>query len=117
MLQKVEVQNKSLSDYESIVGSDVIEQIREAAKPLKGARVVHINATAYGGGVAEILQTLVPLMRDIGLDAEWQVIVGEHDFFVVTKSFHNAMQGHSIELTDEMRDIFLRNNQLNAKIF
>src|SRR5215216_345533 len=117
MLQKVEVQNKSLSDYESIVGSDVIEQIREAAKLLKGARIVHINATAYGGGVAEILQTIVPLMNDVGLDAEWQVIVGENEFFTVTKQFHNALQGHSIDLTDDVKDIFLRNNELNAGLF
>jgi trehalose synthase len=117
MLQKVEVQSKSLRDYESIVGGDVIERIREAAKPLKGARVLHINATAYGGGVAEILQTLVPLMNDIGLLAEWQVIVGENQFFTVTKCFHNALQGHSIDLTDEDRDIFLRNNETNASLF
>src|ERR1051325_3301732 len=99
MLQKVDVENKSLKDYESIVGGDVIEQIRETAKPLKGARVVHINATAYGGGVAEILQTLVPLMNDLGLNAAWQVLVGENEFFTVTKMFHNALQGHSIDLT------------------
>ncbi|HXG92971.1 MAG TPA: glycosyltransferase [Blastocatellia bacterium] len=117
MLQQVEVQSKNLKDYESVVGADVIEEIREAARPLKGARVVHINATAYGGGVAEILQTLVPLMRDIGIEAEWQVIVGEKEFFVVTKAFHNALQGHSIDFTDEMREIYLRNNELNAKIF
>lgn len=117
MLQKVDVQGKSLKDYQSIAGADIVEQIREAARPLKGARVVHINATAYGGGVAEILQTLVPLMNDIGLSAEWQVIVGENEFFTITKSFHNALQGHSIELTDEVRDIFLRNNELNAGLF
>jgi trehalose synthase len=114
MLQKVDVQSKSLRDYETIVGADVVEQIREAARPLKGSRVLHINATAYGGGVAEILQTLVPLMNDIGLSAEWQVIVGENEFFTVTKMFHNALQGHSIDLTDEVRDMFLRNNELNA---
>jgi trehalose synthase len=117
MLQTVEVQPKNLRDYESVVGADVIEQIREAARPLKGARVVHINATSYGGGVAEILQTLVPLMNDVGLKAEWQVIVGEKEFFVVTKMFHNALQGHSIELTEDIKDIFLRNNEINAKLF
>ncbi len=117
MLQKVELPTKRLHDYESIVGSDVIEQIIEAAKPLAGARVVHINATAYGGGVAEILQTLVPLMCDIGIEAEWQVIVGENEFFSVTKAFHNALQGHSIDLTEDVRQIFLRNNELNAKLF
>jgi trehalose synthase len=117
MLQQVEVSTRRLRDYESIVGSDVIEQIIEEARPLAGARVVHINATAYGGGVAEILQTLVPLMIDLGIKAEWQVIVGENQFFGVTKMFHNALQGHSIDLTDDVRQIFLRNSELNAKLF
>jgi trehalose synthase len=116
MLQTVEVHSKNIKDYESVVGAEIVEQIREAAKPLAGARVLHINATAYGGGVAEILQTLVPLMRDVGLEAEWQVIVGENEFFGVTKAFHNALQGHSIELTDDMRSMFLRNNELNARL-
>src|SRR5262249_13406899 len=66
------------------------------------------------GGVAEILQTLVPLMRDAGLDAMRQVIVGEKEFFTVTKSFHNALQGHSIDFTDSERQVFLRDNKLNA---
>jgi len=116
MLQSVELGKKSLNDYEAVVGSDVLDAIRAAAAPFKGARVLHINATAYGGGVAEILQTLVPLMKDVGLDAMWQVIVGEKEFFTVTKSFHNALQGHSIELTDSDREVFLRDNELNAKL-
>lgn len=114
MLTNVELPPKSLHDYAAIAGEETIEKIREEAKELKGARVLHINATAYGGGVAEILYTLVPLMRDVGLTADWQVIVGENQFFNVTKAFHNAMQGHQIEFTDEMRDTFLRNNELNA---
>jgi trehalose synthase len=117
MLQAVEPEAKRLNDYEAVVGPDVIEAIRAAAAPLQGARVLHINATAYGGGVAEVLQTLVPLMRDVGLDAMWQVIVGEKEFFTVTKSFHNALQGHSIELSDSDREVFLRDNELNAKLF
>jgi len=116
VLQSVKVGRKSLSDYEAVVGPDVISAVRAAAAPLAGARVVHINATAYGGGVTEILQTLVPLMRDVGLDAMWQVIVGEKEFFTVTKSFHNALQGHSIDFTDSHREVFLRDNKLNAKL-
>jgi trehalose synthase len=117
MLTKVEVQPKALRDYATVVGEETVEKIRQDAEALKGARVLHINATAYGGGVAEILQTLVPLMQDVGLDAEWQVIVGENQFFNVTKAFHNALQGAPIDFTDEMRDIFLRNNEINAGLF
>jgi len=116
MLQTVEVKPKRLADYEPVVGPDAVAAIRAAAEPLAGARVLHINATAYGGGVAEILQTMVPLMRDVGLDAMWQVIVGEKEFFTVTKSFHNALQGHSIDLSDSDRQVFLRDNELNAKL-
>lgn len=117
MLTNVELVPKSLQNYASVAGEEVIEAIRKAAEPLQGARVLHLNATAYGGGVAEILQTMVPLMRDVGLDAHWQVIVGENRFFNVTKSFHNAMQGQQIDFTDEMRDVYLRNNELNAGLF
>ncbi|HEY6329579.1 MAG TPA: glycosyltransferase [Blastocatellia bacterium] len=117
MLQAVTTEEKKLQDYEPFVGEQVLSEIRRAAAPLAGARVLHVNSTAYGGGVAEILQTLVPLMRDVGIEAEWQVIVGERDFFTVTKSFHNALQGHSTDLTDEMKEIYLRNNELNGKLF
>lgn len=115
MLEEVEVQEKRLADYAPIVGESRLQAIREMADSLKGARVLHVNATAFGGGVAEILHTLVPLMRDAGLDAHWQVIQGEDEFFNVTKSFHNALQGAELPLSDEMKEIFNRYNRLNAE--
>ena len=117
MLQKVELESKHLDDYREVVGDEVVDQIREAAEPLQGARVVHINATAFGGGVAELLGTLVPLMRDVGLDAEWRVIEGADEFFNVTKACHNGLQGMDIAFTDEMKAIWRRYNELNAKNF
>jgi trehalose synthase len=117
MLQRVELATKSLDNYAPIVGEEVIGEIRKLARPLKDARVVHVNATAYGGGVAEILQTLVPLMRDVGLDAEWQVIEGADEFFEVTKACHNGLQGMDIPFTEEMRDIWRRYNEMNAAKF
>ncbi len=84
------------------------------AEPLRGARVLHINSTSFGGGVAEILKTLVPLMRDIGLDAEWQVIEGSEEFFNVTKAMHNGLQGMDAPFTEEMKAIWREYNQLNA---
>jgi trehalose synthase len=113
----VDLQEKQLEDYRSIVGDEAIEEIRELAEPLRGARVVHVNATAFGGGVAEMLQTLAPLMRNIGLDAEWQVIEGEDEFFNVTKASHNGLQGMDIELTEDMKDIWRRYNERNAEKF
>ena len=76
MLQEVALGQRSLADYTHIVGKDTIEEIRALAEPLQGKRILHVNATAFGGGVSEILYTMVPLMRDIGLDAHWQVILG-----------------------------------------
>lgn len=117
MLHQVEVEPKSLADYAPIIGEARVTALHDLAAGLQGARIVHINATAFGGGVAEMLTNLVPLMRDVGVEAEWQVIVGEDAFFAVTKAFHNGLQGMPGELTDEMRDIYLRNSQQNAELF
>jgi trehalose synthase len=115
VLQPVHVGTKSLADYTHICGRDLIEEIRELAEPLKGSRVAHISATAFGGGVAEILYTLVPLMKDVGLDAEWQVIYGREEFFNATKIMHNALQGNPQDLTEDQWDTWFRYNEMNAK--
>jgi len=117
LLEIVKIEEKKLEDYRSVVGDEVLEEIRALAKPLRGARVVHVNATAFGGGVAEILSTLVPLMRDVGLDAEWQVIEGSDEFFNVTKACHNGLQGMDIPFTEEMQAIWRQYNQRNAEKF
>jgi trehalose synthase len=117
MLPKVELEDKSLAAYAPIVGEGVIEGIRQAAEPLRDARVLHVNATAFGGGVAEMLVTLVPLMRDVGLNAEWRVIEGTDEFFNVTKAFHNGLQGMDLPLTDDMKAIWRRYNESNAAAF
>jgi trehalose synthase len=117
MLQNAEIGTKSLEDYRPIVGDEAIEEIRALAESLGGARVVHVNATAFGGGVAEILQTLVPLMRDVGLDVHWQVIEGTDEFFNVTKAMHNGLQGMDLPLTAEMKAIWQHYNELNARKF
>jgi len=117
MLEIVKTERKSLNDYVDIIGKEEIESIKKLALPLKGKKVVHINATSFGGGVAEILSALVPLMKDVGIEAEWQVIKGSDDFFNVTKSIHNGLQGMDVPFTKEMKEIFLKNNQLNEKLF
>ncbi len=117
MLQPVAIATKSLRDYAPFVGNDLIEKIIHLAKPLRGARVLHLNATAFGGGVAEILTSLVPLMKDVGLNAEWRVIYGTDPFFNVTKSFHNALQGAPLTLTSEAERTYLEVNRLNAEAF
>ena len=107
MLERVPLLEKELAHYAGIVGDEPIAQIREAAEPLEGARVLHVSATAYGGGVAELLATHVPLLRSIGIDAEWQVLHGSDEFFAVTKQVHNALQGADIEWTPHMQKIYL----------
>ena len=107
---------KSLDDYRPIIGDDKIEEIRELARALKGARVLHVNATAFGGGVAEILGTLVPLMNDVGLETDWQVIRGADEFFKVTKAMHNSLQGMYVPWSPEMFDIWRKYNALNAEL-
>jgi len=115
LLQEVALGHKTLTDYTHIVGKDLTEQIRQLAEPLKGKRVLHVSATAFGGGVSEILYTLVPLMRDVGLDAHWHVIFGKEEFYNATKLLHNSLQGAEETLSDEQWALFDEINQMNAE--
>ena len=114
MLQRVNPGNKSLADYRSIIRRHLYDEIVELSERLGGVRVLHVNATSFGGGVAEILYTLVPLMRDVGLTAEWGVMFGAEPFFNVTKGFHNALQGADYDLTVEARAIYEEYNRQSA---
>jgi len=115
VLQPVAIGAKSLADYTHIVGRDLVDEIRALAEPLRGHRVVHVSATAFGGGVAEILTTLVPLMADVGLEVEWQVIYGREEFFNATKLMHNALQGAPDDLSEEQWDTWWRYNEMNSR--
>jgi trehalose synthase len=114
VLQPIAVGHKSLADYTHLAGRPLIEEIKGLAEPLKGLKVLHLSATAFGGGVSEILYTLIPLMRDAGIEAEWQVMLGREEFYNVTKRLHNALQGNPDGLTPEEWKIFERYNALNA---
>jgi trehalose synthase len=114
-LQAVNVGTKSLVDYSTITGRGLMDQILALAAPLVGKRVLHLSATAFGGGVAEILYTLVPLMRDAGLETEWQVIHGADEFFDVTKAIHNALQGSAQGIDDVQREVFRSYSRANAE--
>jgi trehalose synthase len=115
LLQLVNVGHKSLADYGTIAARGLMNEIRRLAEPLKGKRVVHVSATAFGGGVAEINYTLVPLMADAGLEVEWRIIRGAEEFYNVTKAIHNALQGDPRSLTAEEIDVFRRYQALNAE--
>jgi trehalose synthase len=117
LLPLVNVGHKSLGDYATLVSRGLMDEIRRLAEPLQGKRVVHVSATAFGGGVAEINYTLVPLMADAGLEVEWRIIRGADEFFNVTKAIHNGLQGDPRSLTPEEREIFRRYNEENAAEF
>lgn len=117
MLGTVPLTPKALDGYRAVIGDERVEEIRRLAAPLVGARVLHLNATSFGGGVAELLATLVPLMNSAGLVADWQVIRGADEFYHVTKAMHNSLQGMFIDWTPEMRDVWLTYNRLNAELF
>jgi trehalose synthase len=108
MLEQVIVPPLSLDAYASVAGDEAVSEIRSLAGELQGARVLHVNATKFGGGVAEILPTLTALMLDAGLDAEWRIIPGEDAFFGVTKRIHNGLQGADVALDQASRDTFER---------
>ncbi len=97
-----------------LVGRPLVEEINEMAESLKGLKVLHVSATAFGGGVSEILYALVPLMRDVGIECEWQVMLGREEFYNVTKRLHNALQGAPQGLEDDEWKIFERYNAMNA---
>lgn len=104
-----------LKHYEKLIGKQEVKKIRKMAEPLKGKHFIHVNSTYYGGGVAEMLTSLVPLFNDIGVITGWRIIKGNPDFFTITKKFHNALQGEDINLTSIKKKVFETVNKSNAE--
>lgn len=105
----------SLADYEPLVGSSAIEEIRELAQRLARKQVVMVNSTRVGGGVAEILNRMVPLLQELALEVRWEILEGSEPFYKVTKKFHNALHGQEEIITSEMFDLFLAVGRHNAQ--
>ena len=114
MLQKVTVGRWSLDAYDGLAPDGIMQELREHARALKGARILHVNATSYGGGVSELLRSSVPLLRDLGLTVDWKVIGGDEDFFHATKALHNALQGAPRGLSDAEQAAYRQCIQENA---
>ncbi|NQT03739.1 MAG: glycosyltransferase [Planctomycetes bacterium] len=104
-----------LDDFRRIVPDETLAEIYAKARPLYGKHIVHLNATYQGGGVAEILYSLVLLMNDVGIDAGWRILHGSQEFFEITKSFHNALQGAKLNLTTRKKQIYLQINDNFSK--
>ena len=104
-----------LDDYEPIIGKPQLDELRYLARPLRSKTVKMVNSTSMGGGVAEMLNRLIPLLSELEVVTRWDVITGGNDFFEVTKAFHNALHGGEYVLTKEARDIFLSYNEQNRQ--
>ncbi|MCI0695164.1 glycosyltransferase [candidate division KSB1 bacterium] len=105
----------ALKDYEAVVGAEVIDELRVVAGRVRHRRLQNINSTPVGGGVAEILTRMVPLLRELGIETSWDVIKGDQAFFNVTKAFHNALHGKAEEITEDMLDIYRANTEMNLR--
>jgi len=114
-MSDVSLKKLSLNAYASIIGEEKTEEIRILAENLRSKHVCHVNSTSFGGGVAEILQSIVPLMCDAGLKVEWKVINGSYEFFNITKNIHNGLQGMDVSLSEQMKRKYLENNKANAQ--
>ena len=106
-----------IEDYTEIVGQPTIEELFQLSKHLEGKRIQNINSTAVGGGVAEILTRVIPLLNQLGVMARWDVIKGNEKFFVVTKKFHNGLHGVPVDVSKEEYEWFLEVNRQNAAEF
>lgn len=115
-MEVTDLPQKRLNDYRPILDDDKVDAMYQRAKDLAGLRVAHVNSTSFGGGVAEILQNFVPLMRDVGIDTHWYVIDGPPEFFTITKKMHNALQGNqALHLSEEERALYVQVNAANAR--
>jgi len=104
-----------LDFYADIVGHEVIDHLYQLSSLLKNIKVIHVNSTRKGGGVAEILEKLIPLSQELGIDTKWEVITGNERFFRCTKSMHNALQGNLLDISDELLKVYEETNAQNAE--
>jgi trehalose synthase len=114
VLQEVIVGRWSLEAYDGLAPASIMQELREHAHALRGARILHVNATPYGGGVSELLRSSVPLLRDLGLTVDWKVIGGDETFFHATKALHNGLQGAPRPLSQAERTAYRRCIEENA---
>jgi len=119
MFEEIFLASSRIAAYRKAVGDESIKEIKKIAKPLRGLRVVHVNSTAKagGGGVAEILRSLLPLMRDVGLNAKWTIITPPKEFFGVTQKIHDSLQGSHSGLSDDDKKLYIETGKKIAESF
>jgi trehalose synthase len=101
--------------YCALMSDELYEELLVLGKELAGVKICHLNSTAAGGGVAELLARYVPMLQALGIQADWRLIHGEPEFFAITKSFHNALQGGHYDLRKPEQELYLRVNERSAK--
>lgn len=122
MLPKVSVghhccsSSTDMENYRSLVGDEVLDEIKQLSRELRGARICNINATASGGGVAELLSRQIPIYQSLQLEVDWRIIHGDKAFFNITKGFHNALQGGDFDLTKAAIDDYLEHSRQSAEV-
>jgi trehalose synthase len=116
MLNLVETSKQKLDKYNEFISSRLLKEIEKEAKPLKQLKVFHLNATPRGGGVAEILKSLVPLMKGVGMKAEWYTLPPQNDFFEITKKMHNALQGKNYNFSFSDRKKYMLHMAKTARL-
>ncbi len=115
-MHRVSTREKRLKDYRGIVSGETLSEVTRIADKLRGLRIVHVNATPDGGGVAEILKSLTPLMCDVGINAEWYALSPDESFFRVSKTLHHCLQGHNMAPSDGEIDYYLAYNEKSAHV-
>ncbi|MEO0185443.1 MAG: glycosyltransferase [candidate division WOR-3 bacterium] len=105
----------AIKEYSKIVGQRIIDELYLLAEKIGNKKIQNINSTSVGGGVAEILLRMIPLLRELGVDVHWDVLKGDEKFFTITKKMHNALHGVNIEITSEDIEYFLMINEMNEK--
>ncbi len=116
-MRRVVLAPKSICEYEGLIGEEAVGEIRALAAPLRGARLLHVNATAYGDGVAELLPSLVGLKCGLGLEVEWHVLTGNASFTELTRKLHNGLQGMEVDLDPSDRALYLSTLEGNLEVF
>jgi trehalose synthase len=122
MLEKIQVghfccaQSTQVDNFRPLVGDAMIDELQELARDLREVRICHINATPFGGGVAELLSRQIPILESMGTKVDWRIIHGDQEFFSITKAFHNAIQGKPLQLTDKMKDEYNYHNKQSASL-
>ena len=109
-------QSTNPDNYRPLVGDDLIDELTTLAKSLAGVRICQINATAAGGGVAELLNAEIPILTAMGVNADWRLIHGDAPFLEVTKVFHNALQGADLDLTETIKQTYLDRDRACAEM-